>query len=463
MLATVLLGLALCAQAQTFTSLVSFDGNNGATPYNGSLVQATNGDYYGTTYAGSRDGVAFQLGTAGALRDIYYFCTLANCADGTHPWSSPVLGSDGNLYGTTNVGGNSNNSGTVYRLTLGGKLTTLYSFCPTTPCTDGQYPIGLIQGFNGDLYGVASNGGEYGEGTFFQVTRTGGFKLLHTFCATTTCSGGSYPLAAPMQASNGNFYGTASSGGSGSNGTVYEITPGGAYTVLHNFCFLRNCADGADPSSALVEDDAGNLYGTTYDGGAYGYGEIFKISPSNQFSVVHSFNGTDGGNPQSALTFANDGNLYGTTVTGGSSNDGNIFQFTTGGVLTSLFTFCNGSGCEGYYPQTTLLQATNGLLYGGTTAGGTSNNGTLFSFSNSLSPLVETVPVMGPVGDHVIILGNNLTGSTSVTFNGVAAAFTVESDTYISATVPAGATTGTVSVVIPSGTLNSNPRFVVVQ
>lgn len=460
---TVTFALGLPVQAQTFTSLVSFNGSDGAVPYNGSLAQATNGNYYGSTYGGGSDGTVFLLTPTGTLKHIYNFCSLANCADGTNPWSSPVLASDGNLYGTTNVGGNSNNSGTVYKITPSGKLTTLYSFCPSQPCNDGQFPIGLIQGFDGNFYGVASEGGAFGQGTFFQLSPTGKFKLLHTFCATGSCSGGSFPLAAPMQASNGIFYGVTSSGGSNSSGTIYQISPSGSFKVLYNFCSQASCADGSDSEAALVEDNAGNLYGTTYSGGANGDGEVFRLAPGNQFSVLHSFNGADGSNSLSAVTFANDGDLYGTTVAGGTFNDGVIFQLTTQGAFSTLFSFCNNSGCAGNQPQTTLLQATNGLLYGATPAGGSSNDGTLFSFWNNLSASVQTVPAGGRVGRNVIILGNGLTGSTSVTFNGVPASFAVKSDTYIQATVPAGATTGTVSVVTPSGTLNSNPRFVVTQ
>jgi hypothetical protein len=154
---------------------------------------------------------------------------------------------------------------------------------------------------------------------------------------------------------------------------------------------------------------------------------------------------------------ANDGNLYGTT-TNGISN-GNIYQITPEGIYTSLYTFCNPTRCNAYYATYGLLQGTDGILYGATAYGGSHSSGIAYSFANNLSPLVKTVPVAAAVGARVIILGNGLTGSTSVTFNGVSAAFTVNSYTYITATVPTGATTGTVSVVTPSGTLNSNPQF----
>jgi uncharacterized repeat protein (TIGR03803 family) len=360
------------------------------------------------------------------------------------------------LYGTTAYGGK-NASGTVYKMTIGGKLTTLYSFCSMPLCSDGGNPAGLVQGSNGKFYGVAQQGAAGGSGTFFELTSQGQFKLLYSFCAQQGCGDGN-PAASPMQASNGNLYGTAGGGTYGS-GVVYEITPAGSYKAIYNFCSQTNCADGSYPQSTLVQDANGNLYGTTFYGGAYGDGTVFEITPTDHYVVLHSFDGTDGEYPRSAPTLANDGNLYGTTTNG--SNNGNIYQITPEGTYTSLYSFCNASSCNASDAAYGLLQGTDGIFYGATTDGGTTGDGIVYSFSNNLSPLVKTVPVAAAVGARVIVLGNGLTGSTSVTFNGVEAAFTVESDTYIQATVPTGATTGVVSVVTPSGTLNSNPQFVV--
>jgi uncharacterized repeat protein (TIGR03803 family) len=458
--------LAVCAQAQTFTTLGAFTGFNGTAPFFGSMVQDTNGNYYGSTINGGKKGygVIFQLTSAGKLTTLYSFCALAGCADGEFPEVAPILGSDGNFYGTTILGGNSSNAGTAYKMTIGGKLTTLYSFCPTQPCSDGVSPVGLIEGSNGNFYGVAGDGGAFGSGTFFELTSVGQFKALHSFCAQPGCGTGANPAASPMQASNGNFYGTAARGGFHSGGVVYEITPAGSYKALYNFCSQTNCADGTYPQATLVQDANGNLYGTTVYGGAYGDGTVFEITPSDQYIVIHSFNAsddTDGAFPQSAPTLANDGNLYGTTTSG--NNNGNIYQITPEGTYTSLYSFCNASTCSAYDAAYGLLQGTDGIFYGATADGGAHDQGVVYSFSNNLGPLVKTVPTAAKVGARVIILGNGLTGSTSVTFNGVAAAFTVRSDTYITATVPTGATTGTVSVVTPSGTLNSDPQFVVTK
>ncbi len=258
--AAITLSLAVCAQAQTFTTLAAFDGTNGEYPDYGSMIQATNGDYYGTTYAGGKynGGTVFKVTPAGKLSDIYSFCAAANCADGVNPWSSLVLGSDGNFYGTTNLGG-AYYAGTIFKMTLGGKLTTLYSFCPAGGnCSDGEYPVGLVQAGDGNLYGTTSNGGGvYNGGTIFEISTAGKFKKLYTFCSRNNCNDGSYPLSGPMQASNGNLYGTTASGGNNSQGVVYEITTAGLFKVLYNFCSQANCADGAYPFGSLIHDSSG--------------------------------------------------------------------------------------------------------------------------------------------------------------------------------------------------------------
>ena len=238
---------------------------------------------------------------------------------------------------------------------------------------------------------------------------------------------------------------------------MYEITAAGHYNVLHKFCSQPNCADGSDPNS-LVQDASGNLYGTTPFGGAsLDSGTLFKITPANEFSVLHTFELSEA--PQS-LIIGSDGNLYGTTGVAGGYG-GTVFQMTPQGVYTDVYHFCAGDACT-IAGLITIFQATDGIFYGTTANGGNMGYGEAYSFSNNLSPLVATAPAAGKVGQSIIILGNGLTGSTSVTFNGVPAKFMVDSDTYMKATIPAGAATGKVSVVTPSGTLNST-SFVVTR
>jgi uncharacterized repeat protein (TIGR03803 family) len=192
---------------------------------------------------------------------------------------------------------------------------------------------------------------------------------------------------------------------------------------------------------------------------------VFEITPSGTLTRLYSFcslsDCTDGENPEAALVQASDGNFYGTTAYGGANNAGTIFKITPSGTLITLHTFDQIDGAQ---PYATLVQDTNANFYGTTTVGGANGNyGTVYSLSMGLAPFVETHPTLGPVGLPVKILGTNLTGATSVTFNGTAAVFKVASPSLIMATVPVGATTGTVQVVTPGGTLSSNVPFRVIQ
>jgi uncharacterized repeat protein (TIGR03803 family) len=448
--------LAVSAQAQTVTVLAQFDGTNGSLPY-GPLIQATDGNFYGAAHSATfpYDDI-FRVTPSGEISPVYNFCSLRDCADGEYT-TAPILGSDGNLYGVSSGGSDYAWSGALYRLTLDGQLTILYTFCPSANCVQLEIPNGIIQGIDGNFYGTTSEGGANQAGTIFEVSSTGKFKVLHSFCAG-DCAEGDGPLALPMQGSDGNFYGTAQSL---EGGVVYKLTPSGTYKAIHRFCIP--CFGGGNPVfSGLVQDAKGNLFGTTiYAANLDNTGTVFEITPTNQFRVLHTFRFAGGVAPgRGALTLSNDGNLYGVAVNDSFDRGGGYgiaYEVTPAGGFTSLATFHND-------PNAQLLQGTDGSFYGTTVVTTYPlGDGTVFKVSTGLSPLVETVPTGGKVGSSVLILGNNLTGTSSVMFNGVAAKFTVESDTYIKATVPAGATTGTVSVVTPSGTLNSNPQFVVTK
>jgi uncharacterized repeat protein (TIGR03803 family) len=227
-------------------------------------------------------------------------------------------------------------------------------------------------------------------------------------------------------------------------------------TTLHSF----DGTNGRNPyADGLVQGTDGNFYGTTFNGGANGHGTMFKITPGGILTTLHSFHGTDGNgtSPQARLVQGTDGNFYGTTSIGGGHNKGTVFKITPGGTLTTLHRF---HGTDGSYPYAGLVQGTDGNFYGTTLIGGANlNDGTVYSLSAGLGPFVETRPVCGKVGAAVIILGYNLIGTTDVSFNGTAAAFTVVSSTEITTTVPDGATTGKVEVTTPSGTLTSNVNF----
>ncbi|HEY6292936.1 MAG TPA: choice-of-anchor tandem repeat GloVer-containing protein [Terriglobia bacterium] len=447
--------------AQTFATIHSFDGTDGELPY-AAMSQATDGNLYGTTYYGgaSSSGNVFKITTAGTLTTPYSFCSESDCADGEYTYAAPVQGTDGNFYGTTYLGG-ANDQGTIFKLSPSGALTTLHSF----DGTDGAEPLaGVVQAGNGAFYGATYLGGSKGDGTVFKVTSSGTFTMLHSFCSQTGCADGENPFAVLILGTDGNLYGTTLAGGSHGDGTVFKITPSGTLTVLHSFCSQSGCPDGEFPQTGMVQGTNGNFYGTTILGGAYGNGTIFKITPSGTLTTLYnvcSQSGCPDGNYLYAgLTQATDGNLYGIMQIGGAHGYGTIFKMTPSGMMTTLYSFCSQSGCsDGEYPAGGLVQDTNGNLYGTTADGGTAGDGTVFSLSVSLGPFVETQPASAKVGAAVNILGTNLTGATSVSFNSTAAVFKVVSSSEITTTVPAGATTGKVQVVTPSGTLSSNVNF----
>jgi uncharacterized repeat protein (TIGR03803 family) len=454
--------VATAAFAQTkFTTLLSFEGTNGANPHYVYLVQGTDGNLYGTAFVSTGSGgTVFKVTPKGVLTTIYTFCPHGeSCSDGAQPEAGLVLATDGNFYGTAS-GGGANSVGTVFRITSAGKLTLLHSF----DSTDGASPeVGLIQAGNGELFGTTSSGGSGDVGTIFDITTAGKLTSLVNFIGTN----GDYPDGKLVQGSDGNFYGTTEEGTSDS-GTVFKMTLAGKLTTLHKF----TGTDGAGPTSALFQASNGNFYGTTQAGGAHGDGTVFEITPAGKHTTLYSFcaksDCADGANPSAGLIQATDGDLYGTTFSGGSNETscnagcGTIFRITTAGKLTTLYNFCSKSGCvDGSQPQEGLVQHTNGTLYGLTYYGGTDGLGTVYSLSEGLGAFVETVPTSATVGTKVTILGTNLEGASSVTFDGTAATFKVISQSEITTTVPTGAKTGTVQVTTSAGTLSSNVPFVV--
>jgi uncharacterized repeat protein (TIGR03803 family) len=469
----VLWGITAAAlSAQTFTTLHSFTGADGEYPQ-AALVQATNGDLYGTTSSGGANGYGtiFKITPGGTLTTLYSFCPLTACADGESPFAGLVQATNGDLYGTTSSGG-ADHDGTIFKITLSGTLTTLYSFCSQTNCTDGAYPYaGLVQATNGILYGTTYGGGANGDGTVFEITPSGTLTTLYSFCSQTNCTDGQHPHAGLVQSINGALFGTTELGGANTYGTVFKITLSGALTTLYSFCPQSGCPDGATPYAGLVQAPGGEFYGTTYSGGANGHGAVFEITPSGTLTTLYSFCSQsacpDGEGPEAGLVRAAGGDLYGTTSSGGANDGGTAFRITPSGTRATLYSFCAQSGCtDGEAPYAGLLQDTNGSFYGTADYGGVVCNtvappgcGTIFSLSEGLGPFVKTLPTSGKVGVAVKILGTNLTGATSVSFNGAAAVFEVVSSSEITTTVPDGATTGEVEVVTPSGTLSSNVAF----
>jgi uncharacterized repeat protein (TIGR03803 family) len=377
---------------------IALSGNNGSTPGDG-LILATDGYYYGTASAGGSLGlgVLLRMSPNGLVTVLHNF---AGGSDGAVPYASVIQGSDGNIYGTTF--GNSSTASTVFRYTTAGSFSTIFQF----NATQGQSVTApLIQGTDGDLYGTASQGGANSCGSIFKLTTSGSLLLNYSFpCG----AGGSAPIGPPMQASNGSFY------------------------------------------------------GTTSQGGTYGVGSVFKLSVNGTPSILYSFQGyfnggADASTPYAGLLEATDGNLYGVTTNGGTQNDGTLFRITTSGSYKLLLSF---NGTTGNLPLAAPMQHTNGLLYGAADGGGKFRFGTVYSLNLGLGAFVALVRYTGKAGSTAQILGQGFTGATSVTFNGVAATtFKVVTDTYMTAVVPSGATTGAVVVTTPSGQLKSNKSF----
>jgi len=466
---------AIALPAQTVTTLHSFDSTDGQLPE--LLVQATNGNLYATTAEAGANGygTVFKIAPGGTFTLLDSF----DATVGEYPYGAPLVqDANGDFYGTLQAGGadltlcGGSGCGTFFKMTLAGDLTTLYSFCSHSNCTDGTAPLtGLVLGTDGNFYGTTSAGGancvtDGGCGTVFKITPGGALTTLYSFCSKSDCTDGEFPTSWLIQAPGGVFYGTTFSGGSncvvdGGCGTVFKITPNGTLTTLYSFCAQSNCTDGSNPR-ALIQAANGDSYGTTKLGGANNDGTIFKITPGGKPVTVYSFDSTGSG---SLSLQATDGNFYGTTHTGGANNAGAVFKMTPGGTVTTVYSFCAQSGCTDGSAPVGLLQDTNGKFYGSTEAGGTSSActggcGTTYSLSVGLKPFVETQTTSGKEGAKIGILGQGFSSSSIVKFGGTkATAIVLSGATFITATVPAAALTGSVTVTTAATTLISSQIF----
>ena len=446
-------------QGQTYTPVYSYGAKAGdpKNPQpNGLMAQGRDGTFYSTAPAGgaSNGGAAFHITTSGTLTKLADFTSNEGAVGGL------TLGFDGNFYGTT-AGGGTTNVGTVLKLTPAGQRTTLWNF---TSFDDGANPsVAPLLGQDGMFYG-ANPGDRVGfYGLVYKISSAGKFTGLGKFAFT---NGASPNL--PVLGVDGNFYGTARSGGTGTAGcqsgcgVVYKMTPAGKLTVLHNFAGYPT--DGSQPVGVLAQASDGTLYGTTYTGGANNQGIVFKITTAGSYTLLYSFHdvaGSDGINPWNGVAVGTDGNLYG-TAQGGKHNAGVLYKITPAGSESILYNFCNLSGCaDGFFPQTPITQHTNGKFYGSVESGGANglNGGVFYSLDVGLQAFVKLVTWKATNGKSVQILGQGFTGTTNVSFNGASAAFTVVSDTYLTAIVPPAATTGFVTVTTPAGTLKSDRKF----
>jgi uncharacterized repeat protein (TIGR03803 family) len=454
-------------QAQTFSVLYDFGSNSGdpsVPSYSGIVAQGRDGNLYSTApRGGTCCGAVFQITPAGKLKNIHNFTGSNN--DGAFPQGGVTLGTDGNFYGTTYEGG-SVTAGAVFKATPGGSATTLYSF---TGGSDGAYPYAPpVEGNDGNFYGTTTEGGNTvkcgsGCGTIYKITPAGALTTLYQFDITH----GYAPYGPLVLGTDGNFYGTTTFGTTANAGVIFKITPAGKFTLLFGF----DGTHGETPFGGLVQGADGNFYGTTIYGGTGG-GVVFKITPSGKLTVLHEMNGsTDGARPYGGLVLASDGNFYGANAYGGTVNSncadgcGTFFKITAKGAYSVLNKFDSTTGAQ---PEITPFQHTSGFVYGDSWVGGTGNVspcaaglcGVFYSWnSTSLPAFVSLLSYSGKVGKTVEFLGQGFNGTTSVSFGGTAAKFQIVSDTYLTATVPDGATTGSVTVKTSAGTLASNKAF----
>jgi uncharacterized repeat protein (TIGR03803 family) len=366
----------LSSQTYTASPIYNFCPMGSCSPTEGvqtNLIQAWDGNFYGWSLGGAASGL-FRVTPTGDYSVVHTFAGFGGI----------IQGGDGNLYGTTEYGG-ANNEGEVFRISLGGTYTTLYNFCSLANCADGQNPGDLIEGSDGNYYGGTANTaykispsgkmtilfgsgvGIYTQATdgnlygvtasesgcltsscesIVKLTPSGTLTTLHTFCMQDNCPDGEV-LAALVQGSDGNFYGTTeqygvtSQGGQG-EGTAFVITPAGSLTTLYVFCSLSNCADGSNPTPSLVAGSDGNFYGTTEYGGPYesevdepiNAGTVFELNPTDTSSPINTVfafcppnnNCTAGDQPLAGVAEGSDGSFYGTTFGGGAENGGTIYK-----------------------------------------------------------------------------------------------------------------------------------------
>jgi len=363
------------ASAQTFSVLYSFKGTPDGNRAVSGLILDEKGTLYGTTVRGGTGpchrgcGTVFELLRSGKERVLYSFAGVP-IGDGVLPRAGLVRDAVGNLYGTTSDGGLF--TGTVFKVSPTGTETVLYTFASGTDAAD---PKGtLLLDAKGNLYGTSIFGGTYNYGTVFQVSPSGVETILYNF--TGSLDGGS-PSAGLIQDEEGNFYGTTGNGGDYGPGTVFKLTPDGVETTLYSF---DGFGLGGNPASTLVRDAEGNLYGTTVWGGGPGYGTVFELRSAGEFTILYEFKGgSDGMNPVAGVIRDEAGNLYGTTKNGGDSGRGNVFRLSSGGTLKILHQFAGGT--DGAHPVGGVIRDAKGNLFGATARGGTYGRGTIFKIS----------------------------------------------------------------------------------
>jgi uncharacterized repeat protein (TIGR03803 family) len=495
---TVALPLAFTpAHAQSYSETILYTIQN-VTPDGGDpngLIEASDGNFYTSTFYGGAStggvidmgsGTVLRISPAGAVTVLHTFCAESPCTEPTNPDGNLVQATNGNLYGTASYGG-LYGQGAVFVVTPSGTVTTLYSFCEDTDCPDGAEPEGnLVQGIDGALYGHAAYGGSDNGGTIFKLTLAGKQSVVYNL-------GGLTVSSTPVQGSDGNFYGTAS-GGAYSAGQVYKLTTGGYLTTLYSFCSVvvsSVCTDGSDPQdSALVEGTDGEFYGTTSSGGTgtgyafpSGGGTLFKVTTGGKLTTLYNFcmdtNCADGAAPSSGPTLGSDGAFYGfTTSGGGPSQEGTFYRFignSQAATFDTSWDFCQqvqvGNCTDVVQPSVQLVQGSDGNFYASddtSYASGAPNGSAFFKMvsASALPAPITLTPSSGSVGvGTMFTLGYSVVNATSDTmkqclasssgsFTGWSGVLTASTSKQ-TATLTAPETTGVYSLALTCGGIES--------
>lgn len=433
------------ARTQTYTVIYSVIDLGGTNPY-AMPVQGRDGNLYGTLFSfdGGNGGV-YKITPSGRATSLHSFSGF----DGAWPYAGLTLGTDGNFYGTTQIGGNTQiggrgGLGVLYRITPRGTLTVLHNF---QGGSDGQFPMARpIEASDGNLWGTAQNSDATGT-ILYKYTPSGQYVTYDLGRDV-----GAYSEGPLLQATDGHLYGTTSQ-----ESTIFKVSLSG--TLLATY---TSCGVGCPFNDGLIQATNGSFYGTAENGGSAGIGTVFGMTESLTGTIVYNIGSAPGQgcNPFAGVTEGTDGFLYSATFESNCTSDGTLFRVTTSGSYSLLHAFTGSP--DGSGPLSSPLQHTNGNFYGTTDHGGAYNSGSIYRLDMRLRPFVTFVLPTGKVGQTVQILGQGLTGTTKVTFNGTdAVSFKVVSDTFLTAVVPAGATTGGVVVTTPGGALNSNKNFTI--
>ncbi len=468
-------GAAMPAHAATFTPLYNFGVTDASQNFpSGQLALGRDGNFYGTM--NNNRAQIFKITPAGK-ETVEWVSPSENVQPETADvcYSGLTLGPGGLLYGACQQysisGTDWDTAGAIfsYNPKLGQNgFKVLHAFAPINANGQSVYPSALIEGDDDNLYGVVQGVGQGANplGFVFKISPSGALTVLHAFQGQ-DANDGAFPNGPLTLGADGNFYGTTQQGGiSGqqNGGTAFQITPQGKVTILYYF------PNGGGPEAGLTQGLDGNFYGTTYNGGTNSKGTVFQLTPSGTMTVLHNFNqATDkGAYPTHVLTLAPKGNLYGvlTDYNAGGLGPASLFRITTKGAYTDLYSdgdVCrtNAVAANGCLLSSPLALDPSGAFYGTAQQGGSEGRGVFYRLNANVQPFVGLEVPLGKPGSAVGILGRNLKTATAVSFNGIAASFTIDGYGYIKATVPGGATSGYVTVTMPSGTLQSNAPFTV--